>query len=74
MSCKIKHRNQTRPTLDKVREAVFHPRRVFDGGTVLDLYADSGANGLEALVDIIMQYLQLSLKIQLMSSRKNITL
>lgn len=42
--------NQTRPTLDKVREAVFSSLGgMFDGGTVLDLYAGSGANGLEAL-------------------------
>ena len=42
--------NQTRPTLDKVREAVFSSLGgMFDGGMVLDLYAGSGANGLEAL-------------------------
>ena len=42
--------NETRPTLDKVREAVFSSLGgMFDGGTVLDLYAGSGANGLEAL-------------------------
>lgn len=40
----------TRPTLDKVREAVFSSLGgFFDGGTVLDLYAGSGACGLEAL-------------------------
>lgn len=40
----------TRPTLDKVREAVFSSLGgSFDGGLVLDLYAGSGANGLEAL-------------------------
>lgn len=42
--------DQTRPTLDKVREAVFS--RIgpyFDGGAVLDLFAGSGAVGLEAL-------------------------
>ena len=40
----------TRPTLDKVREAVFSSLGgLFDGGTVLDLYAGSGAVGLEAL-------------------------
>lgn len=40
----------TRPTLDKVREAVFSSLGgMFDGGNVLDLYAGSGANGLEAL-------------------------
>lgn len=40
----------TRPTLDKVREAVFSSLGgSFEGGRVLDLYAGSGANGLEAL-------------------------
>lgn len=40
----------TRPTLDKVREAVFSSLGgLFDGGNVLDLYAGSGAVGLEAL-------------------------
>ncbi len=40
----------TRPTLDKVREAVFSSLGgFFDGGTVLDLYAGSGAIGFEAL-------------------------
>ena len=40
----------TRPTLDKVREAVFSSLGVFfAGGAVLDLYAGSGAIGLEAL-------------------------
>lgn len=40
----------TRPTLDKVREAVFSSLgSSFEGGTVLDLYAGSGAVGLEAL-------------------------
>ncbi len=40
----------TRPTLDKVREAVFGAIQ-FDvpGSTVLDLFAGSGAMGLEAL-------------------------
>ena len=34
--------NQTRPTLDKVREAVFSSLGgMFDGGTVLDLYASN---------------------------------
>ena len=42
--------NETRPTLDKVREAVFSALGgSFDGGAFLDLYAGSGANGLEAL-------------------------
>ena len=42
--------DQTRPTLDKVREAVFN--RIgpyFEGGVMLDLFAGSGAVGLEAL-------------------------
>jgi len=40
----------TRPTLDKVREAVFSSLGgFFDGGICLDLYAGSGAVGLEAL-------------------------
>ena len=42
----------TRPTTDRVREALFNvlaARRDFDGMRVLDLYAGSGALGLEAL-------------------------
>ena len=42
--------DQTRPTLDKVKEAVFS--RIgpcFDGGIMLDLFAGSGSMGLEAL-------------------------
>ena len=40
---------ETRPTLDKVREAVFSSLGgMFEGGMFLDLYAGSGANGLEA--------------------------
>lgn len=40
----------TRPTQDKIREAVFDSLGgFFEGGTVLDLYAGSGAVGLEAL-------------------------
>ncbi|HEX2300606.1 MAG TPA: 16S rRNA (guanine(966)-N(2))-methyltransferase RsmD [Pseudonocardiaceae bacterium] len=42
----------TRPTSDRVREAVFSAvaaRRDLDGARVLDLYAGSGALGLEAL-------------------------
>ncbi len=41
-----------RPTTDRVREALFNvlaARREFDGLRVLDLYAGSGALGLEAL-------------------------
>lgn len=42
--------SETRPTLEKVREAVFSSLgNSFDGGSFLDLYAGSGANGLEAL-------------------------
>lgn len=42
----------TRPTTDRVREALFNvltARLEFDGLRVLDLYAGSGALGLEAL-------------------------
>lgn len=42
----------TRPTSERVREAVFsavQARRDLDGARVLDLYAGSGALGLEAL-------------------------
>ncbi|MEV6429534.1 16S rRNA (guanine(966)-N(2))-methyltransferase RsmD [Nocardia sp. NPDC051463] len=42
----------TRPTSDRVREALFsvlEARMDFDGARVLDLYAGSGALGLEAL-------------------------
>jgi 16S rRNA (guanine966-N2)-methyltransferase len=42
----------TRPTSDRVREAVFsavQARRGLEGARVLDLYAGSGALGLEAL-------------------------
>lgn len=40
----------TRPTLDKVREAVFSSLGgMFYGGDFLDLYGGSGANALEAL-------------------------
>lgn len=42
--------NSTRPTLDKVREAVFSSLGgFFDGGAMLDLYSGSGAVGIEAL-------------------------
>lgn len=42
--------NATRPTLDKVREAVFSSLGGYmEDGAFLDLYAGSGANGLEAL-------------------------
>lgn len=41
---------RTRPTSDKVRGAIFNLLgQFFDGGTVLDLYAGSGALALEAL-------------------------
>ncbi|CPR12632.1 methyltransferase [Mycobacterium bohemicum DSM 44277] len=42
----------TRPTTDRVRESIFNivsARRDLDGLAVLDLYAGSGALGLEAL-------------------------
>jgi 16S rRNA (guanine966-N2)-methyltransferase len=39
----------TRPTSDRVREAVFNLIGPVDGAEVLDLYAGSGAMGLEAL-------------------------
>ena len=39
----------TRPTGDRVREALFNLVGPIDGATVLDLYAGSGALGLEAL-------------------------
>ena len=39
----------TRPTKDRVREAVFSALGDISGVTVLDLYAGSGAMGLEAL-------------------------
>lgn len=47
---KTKKGTSTRPTLDKVKEALFSALGgYFDGGNVLDLYAGSGAIGLEAL-------------------------
>src|SRR6266852_7806928 len=39
----------TRPTSDRVRENVFNIVGPVDGASVLDLYAGSGALGLEAL-------------------------
>jgi 16S rRNA (guanine(966)-N(2))-methyltransferase RsmD len=40
----------TRPTSDKVRQAIFNLLgQFFEGGSVLDLYAGSGALALEAL-------------------------
>jgi 16S rRNA (guanine(966)-N(2))-methyltransferase RsmD len=45
-------RTGTRPTTDRVRESLFNvlaSRIDFDGASVLDLYAGSGALGLEAL-------------------------
>jgi 16S rRNA (guanine966-N2)-methyltransferase len=39
----------TRPTSDRVRENVFNILGPIDGASVLDLYAGSGALGLEAL-------------------------
>jgi 16S rRNA (guanine966-N2)-methyltransferase len=40
---------ETRPTSDRVRENVFNIVGPVDGAAVLDLYAGSGAMGLEAL-------------------------
>jgi 16S rRNA (guanine966-N2)-methyltransferase len=42
-------RRTTRPTLDRVREAVFSILGPLDDLAVLDLYAGSGALGIEAL-------------------------
>ncbi|GAA1753536.1 16S rRNA (guanine(966)-N(2))-methyltransferase RsmD [Agromyces humatus] len=45
-------RSGTRPTSDRVREAIFsalEARDAIDGAAVLDLYAGSGALGLEAV-------------------------
>jgi 16S rRNA (guanine966-N2)-methyltransferase len=39
----------TRPTSDRVREAAFNLIGPVDGATVLDLFAGSGAMGLEAM-------------------------
>ncbi len=40
----------TRPTADRVRQSIFDTLgQFFDGGAALDLYAGSGAMGLEAL-------------------------
>jgi 16S rRNA (guanine966-N2)-methyltransferase len=43
--------NKTRPTTDKVKEAMFNllGQPYFDGGTALDLFAGTGALGIEAL-------------------------
>lgn len=42
--------NATRPTSDKVKESLFNSLgQFFDGGKVLDLYAGSGALGIEAV-------------------------
>lgn len=42
--------NDTRPTLDQVKEGMFNALgQFFEGGIVLDLYAGSGNLGLEAL-------------------------
>ena len=39
-----------RPTSDRVRESLFNSLgQFFDGGAVLDLYAGTGALGIEAL-------------------------
>jgi len=42
-------KGETRPTGDRVREAAFNLIGPLDGSRVLDLYAGSGALGLEAL-------------------------
>ena len=42
-------RGDTRPTGDRVREAAFNLIGPVDGAAVIDLYAGSGAMGLEAL-------------------------
>lgn len=40
----------TRPTGDKIKEAIFHKLGpFFDGGSCLDLFAGSGSMGIEAL-------------------------
>jgi 16S rRNA (guanine966-N2)-methyltransferase len=41
--------HDTRPTADRVREAAYNLIGPVDGATVLDLFAGSGAYGLEAL-------------------------
>src|SRR5213080_2602328 len=41
--------HDTRPTSDRVREAAFNLIGPVEGASVLDLYAGSGAMGLEAL-------------------------
>ncbi|MFD1484291.1 16S rRNA (guanine(966)-N(2))-methyltransferase RsmD [Lacticaseibacillus baoqingensis] len=42
--------DQTRPTADKVKESMFNMLGpYFDGGQVLDLYAGTGALGIEAV-------------------------
>lgn len=42
--------DQTRPTTDKVKESIFNMiGPYFDGGTVLDLFAGSGALAIEAV-------------------------
>lgn len=42
--------NKTRPTSDKVKESLFNSLgQFFTGGQVLDLYAGSGALGIEAV-------------------------
>src|SRR5699024_1817508 len=41
---------QTRPTSDKVKEAIFHKLGpFFEGGLALDLFAGSGSLGIEAI-------------------------
>lgn len=52
MPSRAKSHTVTRPTTDKVREAVFNAlgsMDVLDGARVLDLFAGTGAMGIEAL-------------------------
>ena len=47
--CRRRPAPRTRPTSDRVREALFSILGALDGARVLDLFAGSGALGLEAL-------------------------
>ena len=47
--CRRRRGRETRPTADRVREAIFSLVGPVDGMSVLDLFAGSGALGLEAL-------------------------
>lgn len=49
-SLKTREGQETRPTLDKVKESIFSSiGPYFDGGDALDLFAGSGAIGLECI-------------------------